>query len=166
MSSESKCKHCIIPRLISCLICKTKLSIEFLNFLQDEVTRKKIEKVSLETIIQIKGTVLARPKDMINSKLSTGEIEVLIDDIKVLNHASDLPFNIRGFQKPKEAMRMQYRYLDLRFPEMQKNLRERSNLLFKVRQFLVNSDFVDVETPTLFKATPGVSVPSYYLIVF
>lgn len=121
----------------------------------DEVTRKKIEKVSLETIIQIKGTVLARPKDMINSKLSTGEIEVLIDDIKVLNHASDLPFNIRGFQKPKEAMRMQYRYLDLRFPEMQKNLRERSNLLFKVRQFLVNSDFVDVETPTLFKATPG-----------
>lgn len=117
---------------------------------------EKIKKLPFESILKVTGTVLARPKDMVNVKLPTGEIEVLIDDVEVINESTDLPFNIRGFQKPKETLRMQYRYLDLRFPEMQRNLRVRSDLLFKMREFLMKSDFVDVETPTLFKATPGV----------
>lgn len=89
--------------------------------------------------------------------MSTGEIEVVIQDLKVLNEAKELPFTLREHNKPKEALRMQYRYLDLRFAEMQRNLRVRSNVLMKMREFLVHqAAFVDVETPTLFRATPGV----------
>lgn len=97
---------------------------------------------------------------MINKKQPTGDIEVLIEKLEVLNKASDiLPFNIREFQKAKESLRMQYRYLDLRFAEMQMNMRVRSRMLMDMRDFLVNKrNFVDVETPTLFKATPGVSI--------
>lgn len=101
---------------------------------------------------------MARPKDMVNKKLQTGEIEILADTFNVINIAKEiLPFNIRQFQKAKESLRMQYRYLDLRFPYMQRNLRVRSSFLMKIREFLTNNYFIDVETPTLFKATPGVS---------
>lgn len=95
---------------------------------------------------------------MINRKQDTGEIEVLVDKCVVLNSASDkLPFPIREFQRPKEETRIKYRYLDMRFAEMQRNMRLRSKMMMKMREFLVNEcHFVDVETPTLFKATPGV----------
>ncbi|KAJ8964825.1 hypothetical protein NQ314_004633 [Rhamnusium bicolor] len=123
---------------------------------KDLKTQRLLENLPFESIIQIRGTVLSRPKAMINEKQVTGEIEVLIDDLKVVNKAkNNLPFNIREFQKAKETLRMQYRYLDLRFPQMQRNLRERSRLIMKMREFLFNNNFVDVETPTLFKATPG-----------
>ncbi|KAL1490501.1 hypothetical protein ABEB36_013183 [Hypothenemus hampei] len=93
---------------------------------------------------------------MINEKQQTGEIEVLVEEFQLINRAKDtLPFNIREFQKAKEALRMQYRYLDIRFPQMQRNLRIRSKLFMKFREFLINNHFIDVETPTLFKATPG-----------
>ncbi|CAH1970648.1 unnamed protein product [Acanthoscelides obtectus] len=123
---------------------------------KDIETQNVLAKVPYESILEVKGTVLARPKDMVNKKQATGEIEVLVDKLKVVNESKDnLPFNIREFQKAKEPLRMQYRYLDLRFPQMQHNLRTRSKFLMKMREFLVNNHFVDVETPTLFKATPG-----------
>ncbi|GJQ70074.1 hypothetical protein Trydic_g22550 [Trypoxylus dichotomus] len=110
-----------------------------------------------ETILKVEGVVVPRPEGMVNMEQQTGDIEVLIDKIDVLNKATEhLPFNLREFQKAKESLRMQYRYLDLRFPEMQFNLRTRSRMLMKMREFLINqAGFVDVETPTLFKATPG-----------
>lgn len=112
-----------------------------------------------ESILEVEGIVVARPKGMKNPAQLTGEIEVQINKFDVLNKATDnLPFHLRDYQKPKEGLRMQYRYLDLRFPEMQFNLRMRSSILMKIREFLINqANFVDVETPTLFKATPGVS---------
>lgn len=121
-----------------------------------------------ETIIQIKGTVLSRPQAMKNNKEKTGEIEVLIHTLDVLNRANDrLPFNLREFQKAKEDLRMQYRYLDFRFPEMQRNMRVRSKVLMNMRNFLVNQrQFVDIETPTLFKSTPGVSIMCCCLKIF
>ncbi|KAJ8920920.1 hypothetical protein NQ315_015713 [Exocentrus adspersus] len=123
---------------------------------KDVQTNETLSDVSYESVIQIRGTVLSRPKDMVNKKQATGQIEVLVNDFKVVNKAKNtLPFNVREFQKAKEPLRMQYRYLDLRFPQMQRNLRERSALLMKMRNFLVKNHFVDVETPTLFKATPG-----------
>lgn len=114
--------------------------------------------MSFESIIKIEGTVLSRPEQMRNKKQATGDIEVFVEKLSVLNKAADkLPFNIREFNIPKENLRMQYRYLDLRFPFMQHSLRARSQMLMKMREFLVNScGFVDVETPTLFKKTPGV----------
>jgi aspartyl-tRNA synthetase len=125
----------------------------------DKKTQKLLQALPLETIIQVKGSVLSRPANMRNEKQQTGDVEVYVEDFVVLNKARDnLPFNIREFQKAKEALRMQYRYLDLRFPLMQRNLRVRSEMLMKMREFLVNRcGFVDVETPTLFKKTPGVS---------
>ncbi|XP_050518649.1 aspartate--tRNA ligase, mitochondrial [Diabrotica virgifera virgifera] len=123
---------------------------------EDTETQKLLENIPLESVLKIEGTVMARPINMINKNQPTGEIEVLINRFKVLNKAKEnLPFNIREFQKAKEPLRMQYRYLDLRFSQMQRNLRFRSNLFMKMREFLCNNNFVDVETPTLFKATPG-----------
>lgn len=102
--------------------------------------------------------MLARPIEMINKSQATGEIEVLVEDFEVLNKSkTTIPFNIREFQKGKEALRMQYRYLDMRFAEMQRNLRVRSRVMMDIRNFLTSqAGFVEVETPTLFKATPGV----------
>lgn len=127
-----------------------------------------MESLPYESIIQVHGQVVERPADMVNKKQSTGEVEVAIESLKVLNKAkTNLPFNIRGFQKAKEALRIQYRYLDMRFPEMQKNLRVRSEILMDMRYFLCKkAKFVDVETPTLFKATPGVCCNIIYLLKF
>lgn len=115
-----------------------------------------INEIPLETIVKIKGTVEARPIDMINSEMATGQIEVVVENLEILNKVEKLPFNLRNYQKPKEQLRMQHRYIDLRFPEMQKNLRQRSLCLHNMRRFLVEKhNFVEVETPTLFCRTPG-----------
>lgn len=112
--------------------------------------------IPLETVVKIEGTLQLRPKDMINSNMPTGEVEVLIENLEVLNTVEKLPFNLRDYQKPKEQLRLQHRYIDLRFPEMQSNLRKRSHMLHNMRRFLVESHgFVEVETPTLFCRTPG-----------
>lgn len=89
--------------------------------------------------------------------MPTGKIEVVIQDVEVLNEAKQhLPFNIREHNKAKEPLRMEHRYLDLRFSEMQQNLRLRSKMTMAMRDFLINhAEFVEVETPTLFRATPG-----------
>uniref|UniRef100_A0A7N6FEF4 Aminoacyl-transfer RNA synthetases class-II family profile domain-containing protein n=1 Tax=Anabas testudineus TaxID=64144 RepID=A0A7N6FEF4_ANATE len=88
--------------------------------------------------------------------MPTGEIEVLAEDVEVFNVCRQLPFEIKDFIRKSESLRMQYRYLDLRSSQMQKNLRLRSKLVMKMREYLCNvHGFVDVETPTLFKRTPG-----------
>ncbi|XP_045765208.1 aspartate--tRNA ligase, mitochondrial [Maniola jurtina] len=110
----------------------------------------------LETIVKVTGTVVSRPKDMHNREMATGEIEVSINKLEILNEVSKLPFNLRNYQKPKEQLRLQHRYIDLRFPEMQNILRQRSTILHSMRRFLVEEhNFVEVETPTLFCRTPG-----------
>ncbi|CAG9560113.1 unnamed protein product [Danaus chrysippus] len=115
-----------------------------------------IKDLPLETIVQIEGTVVARPSTMVNKEMITGKVEVVIDKLKVLNEVTKLPFNLRDYQKPKEQLRLQYRYIDLRFPEMQSILRKRSAMLHAMRKFLIEEhNFVEVETPTLFCRTPG-----------
>lgn len=108
--------------------------------------------------MRVIGTVNSRPKSQVNEKMKTGEIEITVESLQVVNRSEKhLPMLIREADKTKESIRMQYRYLDLRFPEMQRNLRLRSKIFMKMREFLVNKcDFVDVETPTLFRRTPGV----------
>uniref|UniRef100_A0A8C7V3R0 Aspartyl-tRNA synthetase 2, mitochondrial n=1 Tax=Oncorhynchus mykiss TaxID=8022 RepID=A0A8C7V3R0_ONCMY len=89
-------------------------------------------------------------------EMPTGEIEVLAESVEILNVCRKLPFEIKDFVKKSESLRMQYRYLDLRSSQMQYNLRLRSQLVMKMREYLCNvHGFVDVETPTLFKRTPG-----------
>ena len=110
----------------------------------------------LESCLGIEGTVLARPVDMANSKLTTGEVEVHVDKINCLNAAmSQLPFYIKPYNTAKESLRLKHRYLDLRHPWLQNNLKIRSDLMLKMRQFLQDEGFLDIETPTLFRRTPG-----------
>lgn len=122
---------------------------------------ENIKKLPLETVIQVKGLVQARPIDQINHNLLTGQIEVSIDELKIIGKCkTDLPFQMKNNQKGQvnEQLRLTYRYLDLRRQLMQDILRIRAGFLSKVREFFDIYGFVEVETPTLFKKTPGVSV--------
>ncbi|CAL1674924.1 unnamed protein product [Lasius platythorax] len=116
-----------------------------------------IQNLSYESVLSIVGKVISRPKDQQNKRMKTGDIEVQVESLKILNVASrNLPIFIREFNKAKESQQMKYRYLSLRYSELQRNLRMRSSVIMKMREFLINEcNFVDIETPTLFKSTPG-----------
>uniref|UniRef100_A0AAY4ADS5 Aminoacyl-transfer RNA synthetases class-II family profile domain-containing protein n=1 Tax=Denticeps clupeoides TaxID=299321 RepID=A0AAY4ADS5_9TELE len=126
---------------------------------QDEsrlVLKKTLCDLPLESVIMVRGKVRRRPEGQENKAILTGEIEVHANNVEVLNICQKLPFEIKDFVKKSEGLRMQYRYLDLRSSQMQYNLRLRSRLVMKMREYLCNlHGFVDVETPTLFKRTPG-----------
>ncbi|TDH06336.1 hypothetical protein EPR50_G00130910 [Perca flavescens] len=112
--------------------------------------------LTTESVVKVTGTVRRRPAGQENKSMPTGEIEILAESVEVFNVCQKLPFEIKDFVKKSESLRMQYRYLDLRSSQMQKNLRLRSQLVMKMREYLCNVHaFVDVETPTLFKRTPG-----------
>lgn len=117
-----------------------------------------VQNLSYESVLSIVGKVAARPEGQQNKKMRTGDIEVVVQSLEILNVASrNLPIFIREHNKARESQQMKYRYLSLRYPELQRNLRMRSRLIMKMREFLINEcSFVDIETPTLFKSTPGV----------
>lgn len=118
-----------------------------------------IKAVHFESILKVAGKVIARPENMKNPKMKTGDIEIELNTCDILNKAApSLPVSLRSFNRSNEVLRMRHRYVDLRFEDMQFNLRLRSNVLMKMREYLIKSAcFVEVETPTLFRRTPGVS---------
>jgi len=108
-----------------------------------------------EWVIEVVGKVSERPKQMINSKIETGKIEILVEDLKVLSESKTLPFSIKGDGKEiKEEKRLKYRYLDLRRERLTKNLIWRQKVIQFMRDFLIEEDFVEVETPILTQSTP------------
>jgi len=110
-----------------------------------------------ESVIEITGKVRVRPEGTNNDKIPTGQVEVLVKELRVLNHAAVLPFPVDDPEvanKVNEELRLQYRYLDLRRPEMTRNLRLRSKVATATRVFMEEQGFLEVETPTLFKSTP------------
>jgi aspartyl-tRNA synthetase len=110
-----------------------------------------------ESVIQITGKVRTRPAGTENTKIPTGKVEVLVKELVVLNNAAPLPFQIddpEAAAKVNEEIRLQYRYLDLRRPEMTRNLRLRSKVAIATRSYMDEQGFLEVETPTLFKSTP------------
>ncbi|XP_030384596.1 aspartate--tRNA ligase, mitochondrial [Scaptodrosophila lebanonensis] len=111
----------------------------------------------IESVVRVEGTVIPRPASTINPKMKTGHIEIEADTVTVLNPAKkNLPFEIRKFNRAGERLRLTHRYLDLRFNDMQHNLRLRSAVIMRMREYLINYlGFVEVETPTLFRRTPG-----------
>lgn len=111
-----------------------------------------------ESVLSIVGKVVPRPKGQQNKRMKTGDVEIYVESLETLNAASqNPPVFIREHSKAKESQQMKYRYLSLRYPQLQRNLRLRSALIMKMREFLINEcSFVDIETPTLFKSTPGV----------
>jgi aspartyl-tRNA synthetase len=107
-----------------------------------------------EYVLQVRGRVRPRPEGLSNPNLETGEIEVVAASLQVLNTAKTPPFLINDDAAVDEALRLRYRYLDLRRPRMQSNLILRHKVVRYIRDYLSDRGFVEIETPMLFKSTP------------
>lgn len=115
---------------------------------------KEANKLRREDVIKVKGKVRARPKGMENPNISTGKIEVLVDELEILNKADVPPIEIDDRIVAGEDLRLKYRYLDLRRPIMQKRLLFRHKAAQIVRNYLSKENFIEVETPMLIASTP------------
>lgn len=114
-----------------------------------------LPKVSVESVVEINGTVVERPEKLVNKELETGTVEVQIKSLSILNPSAEIPLPIDSDGlEVDEQVRLKYRYLDLRRPRMNQNLRLRSKTAQFVRNYLYKHDFVELETPILTKTTP------------
>ena len=111
-----------------------------------------VKNVGREFVIQVEGEVIKR--EAINKNISTGEIEILVSKINVLNPSIIPPFTIEDETDGGEELRMKYRYLDLRRSVLKDNIIFRNDLTFEVRKYLKAQGFIDIETPYLIKSTP------------
>ena len=112
------------------------------------------DRVRSEYVVEITGLVRGRPEGTVNANMSTGEVEMLGREIKVLNKALTPPFPLDDYSPVGEDVRLKYRYMDLRRPEMQQKLILRSKITSSVRRALEDQGFIDIETPILNRATP------------
>ena len=113
----------------------------------------KAERLRSEFVIAVVGQVEAR-SGAVNENLATGDIEIRAKELRILSEAETTPFQIEEDSKTKEELRLKYRYLDLRRPDLQKNMFLRSKVANVTRQFLAEEGFIEVETPILCKSTP------------
>ena len=107
-----------------------------------------------EFVISVEGKVRKRPGDAVNEELKTGQIDVLVDRLIILNESETPPFAIKNDTDAFEDLRLKYRYLDLRRPELQNNLLLRHKMYQLVRKYFDENNFVEIETPVLMKSTP------------
>ena len=111
-----------------------------------------------EFVVSVRGRVATRSEETVNPKLPTGTVEVHADDLLILNRSEALPFNVSSHEEKRvdanEELRLRYRYLDMRRPELQNNLVLRHKLYQSVRRYFDQHDFLEVETPVLMKSTP------------
>lgn len=115
---------------------------------------KVAEQLRSEYVIEVKGKVVARGEKAINLNMRTGKVEVEVSDIEILNKAKTTPFDIADDINASDDLRLQYRYLDLRRPEMQKALMIRNRITQTVHSYLDENHFLDIETPYLTRSTP------------
>ena len=115
---------------------------------------KVAEQLRSEYVIEVKGKVVARGEKAINPNMRTGKVEVEVSDIEILNKAKTTPFDIADDINASDDLRLQYRYLDLRRPEMQKALMIRNRITQTVHSYLDENHFLDIETPYLTRSTP------------
>lgn len=115
---------------------------------------QELRKFSLESVLLAKGKVIARPDSAKNANMPTGMVEVQVSEIKILSLAEEVPFLPHGMTQATEDLRLRYRYLDLRSKRLQDILKLRSEATRKAREALYALDFVEVETPILYKTTP------------
>ncbi len=124
----------------------------------DPSHNKKMHKLAdslrREDVIQAEGKVRFRGKGLVNKKLDTGEIEVLADSLEILNKSKVPPFELNDRISVNEDLRLKYRFLDLRRPQMQRNIRNRHEVIQTIRSYLNKQDFLEIETPLLAKSTP------------
>ena len=112
------------------------------------------ERLRNEDVLRVRGTVRARPQGTENAKLPTGGVEIGVDDLEVLNRSEVPPFPVNGDDDVDENLRLEYRYLDLRRPRMQRNIATRHRIVKAMRDFFDARDFLEIETPMLIKSTP------------
>ncbi len=124
------------------------------NAERNAVVHKAAHTLRSECVVSVTGQVMARPDESRNPNLPTGEIEVFVDAVEILNEAKTPPFLIEDDAEVTEAIRLKYRYLDLRRPRMQKLLSLRHGIMQAARGFLNAEQFLEVETPILTKSTP------------
>ena len=115
---------------------------------------EQVKKLSMEDVLSISGDVRHRDKNSVNSDMPTGEIEVYVTTMEILNYADPLPFVISDRNSAEEDLRLKYRYLELRTEELQENIKMRHNTYQAVRNYLSKNNFIEVETPVLMKSTP------------
>ena len=130
------------------------VQIVFDEAAMEEGTFHKAESLRNEFCIAVRGKIRARSEETINPNIDTGEIEVVCAELRILNKAKTPPFYIQDGVDVDEMVRLKYRYLDLRRPEMQKNLMLRSKVTMLMRKFFDEHGFLEIETPMLCKSTP------------
>lgn len=126
---------------------------DFEETLRSDLLRKA-DQLRSEWVVSIIGKIKERPEKLRNPKLETGNIELEAQELEILNPAKTPPFEIGDKNKVNEELRMEYRYLDLRDPKMQKNLLKRSEVLRFLNNYLKDNGFIEIETPDLTKGTP------------
>jgi aspartyl-tRNA synthetase len=120
----------------------------------DAATFATAETLRSEDVVAVGGVVRRRPAGTENPKLSTGDVELPASALAVLNRSETPPFVIASEEEPDESVRLRYRYLDLRRPRMQRNLRIRHRIVKAIRDYFDARDFLEIETPNLIKSTP------------
>jgi aspartyl-tRNA synthetase len=115
---------------------------------------RRAQELSSEYVIAAEGTVSLRSPETVNPSIVTGEVEVAVDKIWILNESRTPPFPLEEDVDVKEESRLRYRYVDLRRPHMQRNIIMRSKITFAVREALYAQDFLEIETPFMTRSTP------------
>ncbi|MCF8074563.1 MAG: aspartate--tRNA ligase [Desulfotignum sp.] len=124
------------------------------NPLISPAVHEKAQEVRSEFVLGIKGKVTARPADMRNPKMATGAIEILVEELKIFSKARTPIFLIEDRVEASENIRLQYRYLDLRRPQLKHNILARHKATMAIRNYLDHNGFIDIETPFLTRSTP------------
>jgi len=121
---------------------------------RDLEAHTKAERVRNEFVVAVRGKVSPRPDGTVNAKMPTGEVEIEISELRILNEAKTPPFMLNDFNEVAENVRLKYRYLDLRRESIQSNLIMRHKVAQTVRNYLTDNHFLEIETPVLTKSTP------------
>jgi aspartyl-tRNA synthetase len=121
---------------------------------RDPQAHAKAENVRNEFVIAVVGKVSSRPEGTVNAKMPTGEVEIEISELRILNESKTPPFMLNDFTDVAENLRLKYRYLDLRRESIQRNLIMRHKVAQTVRNYLTDNNFLEIETPVLTKSTP------------
>ena len=120
----------------------------------DQALFEKSESIRMSFVLEITGSLRKRPEGTVNESLSSGELELVTTEINILSKSQPLPFQLDEHAKVGEEIRLKYRYLDLRRPEMQANLKTRSHVNHVIRNHLIDEGFIEIETPMMARATP------------
>ncbi len=121
---------------------------------KDAAAHQRAQELSLEYVIAVEGTVSLRSAETVNPNIATGEVELAVSKLWILNESRTPPFPIEDNVDVKEDVRLKYRYIDLRRPHMQRNIIMRSKIAFAVRQALYAQNFLEIETPFMTRSTP------------